>query len=277
MTSSTTSTTPVAPAPDVRSGQWGTRRLRRVVRLAAAAALGALLLLGGLRPAMAEEGDSTGYSYTVDEYLTWTVSRLDAHWTAWFLAQGLSEPQVQLLIVRPGESGVTSCGNTLVTDTTDNAYYCSTDANGVGAIWLPVTTFQQMWVGNVFSRTGGVPGDYAAGIITAHEFGHHVQDELYRQWQARGYDVVELVTENKNSELIADCFAGSFMASDYYGQTLEAGDFDEAEKALSLIGDTQPGAEYPHGSSEERVAALEIGYNASSPMQCVQTYWTVAR
>lgn len=248
-------------------------RLWRVVRLLGVAVLSALLLFAGWRPALAEEGNSSGYSYTVDGYLEQTASRLDAHWTAWFLAQGFAEPWVQVNIVRPGESGFMTCGSQTITDTVNNAYYCSSDANGMGAIWLPVSTFQQMWLGSVFGRTGGLPGDYAAGIITAHEFGHHVQDELFKQWQEKGYDPPALVSTNKNLELIADCFAGSFMASDYYSQTLEAGDFEEAVAALSAIGDAQPGGEFPHGSSQERVAALQLGYHAASPSDCIQTYW----
>jgi predicted metalloprotease len=216
---------------------------------------------------------SSEYSYTVTEYLTWMTTELEGWWGNWFATNGFIAPSTAIYIVGPGQSGVTACGNATVTDTTNNAYYCPLDAEGRGAIWLPVTTFQQMWNSNVFGRSNGQPGDFAAAVIVAHEFGHHVQDELYRQWRDAGYDVKELTSDNKNLELIADCFAGSFTAGAYYKGILEPGDFEEAETALSLIGDTDPNHPRPHGSPTERVAAFKLGYNSADPMACERTYW----
>jgi predicted metalloprotease len=221
--------------------------------------------------------DPNGYAYTVEEYLAWAIKDLDAKWTPWFTSRGYAEPQVRYDVILPGETFRSVCTNIpVLTDTTPNAYYCPGDANGEGQIWLPVTTLQKMWSGDVFTRRSQRIGDFAAAIITAHEFGHHVADELQGQSTKAGRTITALT--GANPELLADCFAGVWAATAYYGGVLEPGDFEEAVAALEAIGDpatsTTTPVVAPHGTAEQRVAALQLGYNQqANPTPCVQTYW----
>jgi uncharacterized protein len=217
--------------------------------------------------------DPNGYSYTVEEYLAWIVRDLDQKWTPWFISRGYVEPQVQYVVVKAGQRFTSRCTNIPeLTDTTPNAYYCPVDDNGSGTIWLPVTTFQKMWTGDVFARPSQRVGDFAAAIITAHEFGHHVADELAKQSTAQGRAVTAVT--GANQELIADCFAGVWASTAYYDGKLEQGDIEEAIAALEAIGDPVVGGPDPHGTPAERAAAMRLGYNESrDPTPCVNSYW----
>lgn len=233
------------------------------------------LPLGAVPPESQVTGSNT--AYTVESYLTWIIADLDKKWTPWFTQNGYAEPQILYTIVQPGQQFVSVCtdkakNNLVIVDNTPNAYYCPYDNNNGGHIWLPATTFQKMWTGDIFTRPSARTGDFGAAIITAHEFGHHVKDELTKQATAMGYSISAV--NGANNELLADCFAGVWAATAYYDNLLEAGDFEEAVAALSAIGDAQPGGEDPHGSPAERVAALQLGYtDTADPFQCINAYW----
>jgi hypothetical protein len=68
----------------------------------------------------------------------------------------------------------------------NNASYCPSDPNESdnGVIFLPVDTISDMWTGDMFNRQVtdlSRVGDFAAAVLVAHEFGHHIQDELTEQ------------------------------------------------------------------------------------------------
>ena len=48
----------------------------------------------------------------------------------------------------------------------------------VGSLILPVTTFSEMWSGDILNNPNKAAGDFAAAIVTAHEMGHHAQNEI---------------------------------------------------------------------------------------------------
>jgi predicted metalloprotease len=160
-----------------------------------------------------------------------------------------------------------------VTPDYPNAFYCPVDnttgANGhvyVGTVILPVTTFYKMWFGDIFGKNSGVLGDFAAGAIVAHEFGHSVQDEMSQQlgWAA---------PKGKKKELIADCFSGVWTWSINQRGQLEQGDLGEIAAALNLMGDAKI-TDNSHGTVQERVAAVNIGLQNGNPMNCVSAYWS---
>lgn len=173
-------------------------------------------------------------------------------------------------------------GGVLVAHDHPNAYYCPidsvTDAAGVvyeGVVILPVTTFQRMWTGDILGSQSRTIGDFGAAIVTAHEIGHHVQDEILLQLNAQGAAVAE--PTGKDKELIADCFAGVWMASAYYSGLLIDTDYDEGVTALEAIGH---GGSETHGTADERRDALLVGYNGlagvtapGDPMACIYAYW----
>lgn len=214
-------------------------------------------------------------------YLEATLTNADATWAQWFVGNGFPRPLVGYVVLPEEASYTSGCqwadGTSLViTGTTNNAYYCPVDEvvpGYRGTIWLPLQTFLQMWDGDIFDRPSERIGDFAAAVVVAHEFGHHVADEI-----AQGAQVAP--PTGKNSELIADCFAGNWAASVYAQGLLEEGDVEEAVAALSVIGDVGE-SEYPHGTGEERVSAFTAGYagiqdvtGPGDPASCFRLYWT---
>lgn len=228
---------------------------------------------------------------TVVDYLDFVVQNNDRAWTQFFLNTGLQEPFVSYVIVMPGETYTSNCsfasGEQLtVVHDTPNAYYCSLDAATPGydgTVYLPVTTMAKMWTGDIFGKQSEQQGDFAAAIITAHEFGHHVVDEMRTQYSLRdGVQYQEPV--GKYNELIADCMAGVWAASAYYQGFLdERADWDEAVTALQVIGDYELLSPEHHGTPQERMDALATGYNGipgvtepGSPDACIRTYWVTS-
>lgn len=221
------------------------------------------------------ENQDTQAIVAAEDYLSNALGNADRAWTNWFTNRGLSEPLVSYDVIVPSEPGWDSnCGLTIVSDT-PNAYYCPDDTLQTGfdgAIYLPATTMLKMWSGDIFGRPSRQAGDFAAAAIVAHEFGHHVQDELAQQnnWTP---------PNGKYKELIADCFSGNWAADFYYQGGMSTDDFEEAVSALEAIGDHNYFAPDHHGTPEERVAAFEVGYygvqggTPGDPSACIQYYW----
>ena len=236
----------------------------------------------GAAPPQSNVDPEGGYAYTVEQYMDFIIADLDREWSQWFVSAGFSEPLVTITKVEPGTQTASKCFTQPIPDDHPNAYFCSLDAEGGsdGALILPVTTFQKMWTGDIFERNSKEAGDFAAAILIAHEFGHHVQTSIYLQYNAANPQapLPDFAAGNKIKELIADCFAGNWMATAYYDGILEPGDLDEAVAGLDAIGDTGV-SEFPHGTGEERKAALLTGYNGTAetspgdPRACISTYW----
>jgi uncharacterized protein len=221
-----------------------------------------------------------------EAYLDATIKHADTIWTNWFTTNGLSEPGVGYEIIQPGETYTTLCdGGQIVDSSYNNAFYCPADPNttGVGGgtkddgvdegyVVLPAETFAQMWTGDIFDRrVDSVQrvGDFAAGVIATHEFGHHIAHELSQQLGAQ-------LPGNPNIELIADCFAGVWAYSVFLDNYLEEGDIEEAVNALGAIGDV----EGSHGTPDERRNAFLIGYTGTVetpgggvPQRCMEQFW----
>ena len=81
-------------------------------------------------------------------------------------------------------------------------------------------------------------------------------------------------------ELQADCYAGVWAANakDSQGRSiLEQGDLEEGMRAAEAIGDdtlqkqtqgTVVPESFTHGSSAQRMAALQTGYRSGDPASC---------
>jgi len=152
-------------------------------------------------------------------------------------------------------------------------FYCPTDQK----IYIDPTFFNEL------SQRFGAPGDFAMAYVIAHEVGHHIQnlegtlDRAHnaqaRAGQAQGNAIQVQV------ELQADCYAGVWAAKarDNQGSILEAGDLEEGMRAAEAIGDdtlqkqmqgTVVPETFTHGSSEQRVAALQLGMKTGNRAAC---------
>ncbi|GAB3828776.1 neutral zinc metallopeptidase [Dactylosporangium cerinum] len=205
---------------------------------------------------------------TAAQYLAAVMDSADNMWTAWFKQVGLQEPMISYRIVRPGSTYVSKCTDpygrsTVVNTDFPNAFFCALDVvskNGRtynGTIVLPLNTFLKMWDGNIFDKQSKRPGDFAAATIVAHEFGHHIANELQMQGAFR------IPTTPPNAELEADCFSGVWARTVYKEGLLEPGDVEEAINALSVSGDLNVNSPDHHGTPKQRVSAWQIGYYGS--------------
>lgn len=122
-----------------------------------------------------------------------------------------------------------------------NSFYCGTD----NTIYLDYKWHQYL----ITHR-----GDYASGVVLAHEWGHHVQDQL-----GTIDDGTSVFTE-----LQADCLAGNFTRHADGERLLASGDYSEAAELLYIIGDHFN----DHGSPQQREEWFGHGYETADPAQC---------
>ena len=153
-------------------------------------------------------------------------------------------------------------------------FYCPND-NG---IYLDAEFFNEL------SQRFQAPGDFAQAYVVAHEVGHHVQDLLgtldtAHNAQARASETQGNAIQVK-VELQADCYAGVWAANakDPQGRSvMEPGDFEEGMRAAEAIGDdtlqrqaqgTVVPDSFTHGTSAQRMEALQRGFKSGDPKVC---------
>ena len=161
---------------------------------------------------------------------------IDAYWVAVFAENNLdyTRPEVVLFSARRIRTGCSMATSRM------GPFYCSRDHT----IYMP-RNFMQAYLDNV--------GDFAVVLILAHEWGHAVQAQV---GELRGLSVTR--------ELQADCYAGSWAAYADSGSELvrlDPGDLEEGATMLFLVGDRNSDwfAENAHGTSEQRIAAYNVG------------------
>jgi predicted metalloprotease len=153
-------------------------------------------------------------------------------------------------------------------------FYCPTDQK----IYLDAEFFDEL------SRRFQAPGDFAQAYVIAHEVGHHVQDVTGTLGDAEKRQASASQTQGNaiqvKIELQADCYAGVWAANakDPQGRpVMEQGDFEEGMRAAEAIGDdtlqrqsqgTVVPDSFTHGTSAQRMEALQRGYRSGDPNAC---------
>ncbi len=150
-------------------------------------------------------------------------------------------------------------------------HYCSGDQT----IYLDETFFNEL-----SQRFGARGGDVAEAYVIAHEAGHHTQnllgilDSVHAEEQSNPNEANELSVQ---FELQADCFAGLWAHSIRDRNVFEAGEIEEAMDAAAAVGDDRiqkkvtgriSPESWTHGSSAQRVAAFNRGYEGGSLAAC---------
>lgn len=150
-------------------------------------------------------------------------------------------------------------------------HYCPLDET----IYLDETFFEELE-----QRLGAQGGDVAEAYVMAHEAGHHAQEMLGVGPQVRELQSAEPDRENELSvklELQADCFAGLWAYSIRDKGVFAPGEINEAIDAARAVGDDRIQQEttgrvnpelWTHGSSAERVAWFNKGYETGELAQC---------
>ena len=149
-------------------------------------------------------------------------------------------------------------------------FYCPADEQ----VYIDLDFFDELQ-----SRFGAGGAPFAQVYVIAHEYGHHVQNQLGVLESIRG-DRQGPESRAVRSELQADCYAGVWAANAVNTGVIEEltqADINEALDAASAIGDDRiqertQGQVTPetwtHGSSEQRRRWFSRGYENGKPGAC---------
>lgn len=228
------------------------------------------MLTGGAGTGTSSSATSTqlpaeGQDELVD-FVGVVVKETEDLWNQQFAAVGEDYPEPTVVLFTDQVSS--ACG---MADSSVGPFYCPGDSK----VYIDLSFYDQL------HRQFGAPGDFAQAYVLAHEVGHHIQNltgvlpEFNQMRQSMSQE--EANAWSVRVELQADCYAGVW--ANYAGQQnlLESGDVEEALNAANQIGDDtlqkrMQGFAVPktfnHGTSAQRKAWFERGYQSGSPGDC---------
>jgi predicted metalloprotease len=199
------------------------------------------------RPGEAVAGTDTGSWSNMADFMTFVVQDAASVWNWYYQQWGYTQTSsVNWYFSAPGEVVKSACNGGALTDTS-SPFYCPAD----DTIYFAQVRAQWYW-----ENAGG---DFGVAAALAHEYGHNVQNELNIQRATYG---------PAKFEQHADCFSGAFAHVAYYQGILDANDITEGRASRFLVGDDDVDNPDHHGTSQERMAAFQLGYDAAGPAGC---------
>ena len=226
---------------------------------------------GGAQQQEGTLGDCTAAQANAEREcrLSGTIYSLDTYWAA-TVPDAFSEPGV----VSFEQATSTGCGNATAAS---GPFYCPPDKT----IFIDVSFYDDLE-----SQLGAQDGPLAEEYVTAHEYGHHIQqitgvmDSANRQGTGADSDSVR-------TELQADCYAGMWVGDatqtidpetgKSYLEPITQEQLKNALGAAAAVGDdhiqqqsgggVNPDA-FTHGTSEQRERWFTTGYEQGTLAAC---------
>ena len=193
------------------------------------------------------------------------VNSVQKFWTGVFQRSGKHYQDVNTVFFTNQVN--TGCG---LADSEVGPFYCPADK----LVYIDLGFFDELQ-----SRLGAANTPFVQAYVIAHEYGHHVQDQLGVLDSIRGSSQGP---ESKavRSELQADCFAGVWAANAVHTgliAQIPQSDVNDGLDAAAAIGDDRIQAQtqgqvnpetWRHGSSEQRRRWFSRGYEQGKPAAC---------
>jgi predicted metalloprotease len=201
------------------------------------------------------------------------VNSLDAYWEPTLAGYGVALDYPSI-VAFDGET-TSGCGQA---SAATGPFYCPTDQT----IYLDVAFYQVL-----ADDYGSSEGPLAELYVLAHEYGHHVENQL-GVFQVADRSGTGADSDSVKVELMADCLAGAWAGHaatvpDASGtpflKPLTPQDVADAMSAAAAVGDDAiqqaSGSEvnsdaFTHGTSAQRQQQFDLGYTTGDPGQCDQ-------
>jgi len=234
-------------------------------------------LSGGLGGLGGEQGGSGGVPASLDpndtsgQFVNAVTVDVQGFWADRFSSAGKQYTTTHtVLFTDQTQSG---CG---VASSATGPFYCPTDQK----VYLDTAFFDEL------KNRFGAPGEFAQAYVIAHEFGHHVQDELGIMDQVAQQQQSDPSKGNDLSirlELQADCLAGVWAHSVYTTpdqsdvESITDKDVQDALEAARAVGDdriqeqatgTIDKESWTHGSAEQRAKWFNAGFKGGTTENC---------
>jgi uncharacterized protein len=193
------------------------------------------------------------------------VNSVQRFWDGVFQRSGRQYPYVDTVFFT--DQVQTQCG---VATSQVGPFYCPRDQQ----VYIDLGFFDELQ-----SRLGAGGAPFAQAYVIAHEYGHHVQNQL-GVLDRIGNDRQGPESLAVRSELQADCYAGVWAANAVETELIEEltqADINEGLDTAAAIGDDRIQEQtqgqvnperWTHGSSEQRRRWFSRGYEEKRPAVC---------
>lgn len=200
------------------------------------------------------------------------VNSIQAFWTDEFALQGMEYIPAETVLFTGSTQA--ACG---YASGASGPFYCPRDQ----MVYLDLSFFE-----TIRTRFGAQGGPFAEAYVLAHEYGHHVQNLVGILDTSGGPRDSGPQSMTVFTELQADCLAGIWVyhaTETGYLEQLTSQEISQSLDAASSVGDDRIQRQtqgyispetWTHGSSEQRLLALEDGLQSGDITTCDTPGWT---